>query len=237
VNDLIATRNKDAKKAFTLIELLVVIAIIAILAAMILPALSRARERAKRSVCASNLRQISLSFGMYAADNYEFFPMCSRLGGSLVPYEIPAATAQTLARYGCPDDPLKVWRCPSTYDSAVGYYIDSSHPNWFHIGNYMLQTHFQGEVGYSGTLSPSKLGDPVGPLVADTVGYNLTNPTWRSNHGQPPVGWNPDGYNQAFSDGHVEWKSRSAFPPGAPFAPSSWIYDTGGAGFFYWIEK
>ena len=65
---------RPKRAGFTLIELLVVIAVIAILAAMLLPALARAKESARRVRCASNLKQIVLAAGIYADENNDRFP-------------------------------------------------------------------------------------------------------------------------------------------------------------------
>ena len=77
--------RKRRRAAFTLIELLVVIAIIAILAAMLLPALSRARESARRAVCLSNLKQIATGAFMYESDFDNMIPITTEWSQSFGP--------------------------------------------------------------------------------------------------------------------------------------------------------
>jgi prepilin-type N-terminal cleavage/methylation domain-containing protein len=100
-------RKKMVKKRFTLIELLVVIAIIAILAAILLPALNSARERGRSAACINNLKQIGTAAAMYQGDNEDFFPF-DRANSSQASTEIFRFYTPYLGEKNS-----GVWYCPS----------------------------------------------------------------------------------------------------------------------------
>jgi prepilin-type N-terminal cleavage/methylation domain-containing protein len=119
--------------AFTLIELLVVIAIIAILASMLLPALSSAKEKARRTGCQSGLRQLGLALQMYGGDNGEKLPQGRRDDGVTHTIWISTNTFNAIKQYSA----TNMSTCPSLagtfqyylypYGWVIGYSYNGGH--------------------------------------------------------------------------------------------------------------
>jgi type II secretory pathway pseudopilin PulG len=214
-----------------LIELLVVIAIIAILAAMLLPALSQAKEKAQRIRCLGNLKQISLGAIMYAGDNRDLVPPVNRQGAGTPPTgpvfvsnAIEQSIVDAVNSYLKIDinNPL-VWNCPNRYGLPAPGIPSSLNGQWYIGYNYL------GGVtnwNYNGTAhkaySPVKLGNAKSywAMGSDAVFRSagggqwagpLTrgNTTWEFEYGKIPSHvdkkGNPAGGNEVFADGSGKW--------------------------------
>ena len=123
---------KLTKKAFTLIELLVVIAIIAVLMAILLPSLKRAREQTRRTVCANHVRQQSMSLLMYAQQNDGKMPLATFGGGEWL-WDISYFATDAIIKNG---GRKKIFRCPSNQinTSKDNYWRYSEFQNFFSSG-------------------------------------------------------------------------------------------------------
>jgi prepilin-type N-terminal cleavage/methylation domain-containing protein/prepilin-type processing-associated H-X9-DG protein len=101
----------DKRRGFTLVELLVVIAIIALLMGILLPALQRAREQAKKIVCANGLKQIFIGVNIFANDNGGRLPL---KGSANWPWDISYSTTDFLIKVNADKDMKAAFYCPST---------------------------------------------------------------------------------------------------------------------------
>lgn len=209
---------------FTLVELLVVIAIIALLVSILLPALSRAREQARISVCSSNQRQLSVALHLYAEDYDEHLPGTPGYrADSLNYYYQDASDLFHLDRYCEEPD---VYYCPSSEyqaDTPVG---DGTYFLWFNAYG-----HWARFIGYSCYVSvrkydgiyetiPTRISDPASWVVWSDRDFLLAldGKYWTSNHPgdygaypeRPPKTSGRWGTNVATLDGAVEWRPESS---------------------------
>jgi prepilin-type N-terminal cleavage/methylation domain-containing protein/prepilin-type processing-associated H-X9-DG protein len=217
------TKDMSPAQGFTLIELLVVIAIIAILAALLLPALAKARERGNRARCCSNLHQIGIGLMIYAHDNRDLLPKGQ--GASNWPWDVPQTTLTNLLQNGMTRHKMY---CPSNPD-----------PDNDTLWTYWIQTYQYAVTGYGYYLKNIGLVDPryaqdrltVGTsthltasgLVADATisenalviadgrygrGGSFTEiwGGWVNPHRTAHLnGALPAGGNVCYLDGHVSW--------------------------------
>ncbi len=234
---LVESRRAGMSKAFTLVELLVVIGIIAVLIAIIMPSLSRAREQAKQIQCLSNVRQIGMGFYMYAGDNKGIYPRFADWGGEYpedwIYWENDRDPAQsaialyvggfTAEKFRCPSDDLT--RYPGHISGGYGPYLYS-----YSFNTYCSSTvHPAIRLGsiYNASekillVEEDQLSLDDGNWLPTFVGNPLEN-FLAIRHDRPLAAGEDDNNrrgNVALCDGHAEYVTRLYTRQGTPQYPT-----------------
>jgi prepilin-type N-terminal cleavage/methylation domain-containing protein len=210
---------RSDQQGFTLIELLVVIAIIAILAALLLPALANAKERGRRATCLNNLRQIALGMNIYALDNQERVIMARQISATeFVQLALNVQEQQLAATVGLVvnSNTATIWTCPNR--PKLPWFDTSTSPVQWNIGYQYLGgiTNWHNPLGDFPSRSPIKLtaSRPHWVLAADAVaktdaGWGQPDPTRLGVYDNLPAHKGkesfPSGGNEVFTDGSARW--------------------------------